>query len=277
MLADNAKCPDIVWVDIVKAKKRLGQHFLIDGSSIAKIADAAQIEKDDLVVEIGPGRGALTGPLIARASRVIAIEIDRELCALLADRFGSQLKIVSDDVLQVNLPKLVETSGSEKAILVGNLPYRITGALIRQITDARGVWKRAVISVQREVGQRMIAPPGSKAYGVLSIVTQVRCVAKGLFDLPPTHFFPVPKVHSSVLLLDFEATSAYDIADERRLFGVVRAAFQQRRKMLRNALAGLIDDEILTEAHVNGRARPEAISIDGFERICRAWAARGCQ
>ncbi len=258
----------------MKSRKRLGQHFLTEGASAARIVDAAQIGKEDLVIEIGPGRGALTGLLVERADQVIAIEIDRALCSTLSARFGSRLKIVSDDVLKVNMPALVETSNREKAILVGNLPYRITGALIRQITDARKVWKRAVITVQREVGQRMIARPGNRSYGVLSIVTQVRCAAKRLFDLPPTHFFPAPSVHSSVLMLDFEATSAYDIADERRLFGVVRAAFQQRRKMVRNALAGLVDDEMLREADIDGRARPETLSIDGFERICRALGKR---
>ncbi|MCE2431832.1 MAG: ribosomal RNA small subunit methyltransferase A [Candidatus Latescibacteria bacterium] len=258
----------------MKTKTRLGQHFLTDGASIERIVEAAQIDKEDLVVEIGPGRGALTGLLIEQSDRVVAIEVDRDLCDLLSNRFGSRLKIVSDDVRRVNLPALVGIEKREKVVLVGNLPYHITGALIRQITDARRVWKRAVITVQREVGQRMIAPPGSKIYGVLSIVTQVRCVAKRLFDLPPAHFYPPPKVHSSVLVLDFEANSAYDIADERRLFGVVRAAFQQRRKMVRNALAGLVDDEILIEANIDGRARPETISIDGFERICRALAMR---
>ena len=275
MSADNAKFSDLVWVGInVKRKTRLGQHFLIDVVSIERIVEAAQIEKEDLVVEIGPGRGALTGLLVEQAEQVVAIEVDGELCDLLSDRFGSQLKIVSDDVRRVNLSVLVEMFQKEKVVLVGNLPYHITGALIRQITDAQRLWKRAVITVQREVGQRMIAPPGSKRYGVLSVVTQVRCVAKRLFDLPPAHFYPPPKVHSSALMLDFEANSAYDIVDERRLFGVVRAAFQQRRKMVRNALAGVVDDEILMKANIDGRARPETISIDGFERICRALAMR---
>lgn len=256
----------------MKSKKKLSQHFLIHAASAARIVEAAQLGKADSVVEIGPGRGALTGALLARAKRVIAIEIDETLCESLAAQFGPRLKIVSEDVRRVNLHALVDPR--DKAILVGNLPYHITGALIRQITDARGAWKRAIITVQREVGQRMIAQPGSKMYGVLSIATQVRCAAKRLFDLPPAHFFPAPKVHSSVLMLDFQAPSAYDIADEKRLFGIVRAAFQQRRKMLHNALAHVVDDEILTAANVDGRARPETLSIAGFERICRALAMR---
>ena len=259
----------------MKIKKRLGQHFLTEHSSIRRIVDAACIEAEDLVVEIGPGRGALTGLLIDLAKQVVAIEIDDALSKLLAAQYGSKIEIVSDDVLQVNLPALVNDYGKNKAILVGNLPYQITGALIRQITTARGVWKRAVIMVQREVGQRMVALPGSKVYGVLSIVTQVRCVATQLFDLPPSHFYPEPKVHSSVLLLDFETDPGFDIADENGLFRIVRMAFQQRRKMVRNALSGVADDEVLKAAEIDGRSRPEAIPIEGFERIRRAMATQG--
>ena len=114
MSADNAKCSGFVWVDIVKTKTRLGQHFLTDGASIERIVEAAQIEKEDLVVEIGPGRGALTGLLIEQSDRVVAIEVDRDLCDLLSDRFGSRLKIVSDDVRRVNLPALVGIEKREK-------------------------------------------------------------------------------------------------------------------------------------------------------------------
>lgn len=260
----------------MKTKKRLGQHFLTDGTSMQQIVDAAQIAPTDLVVEIGPGRGALTQYLVEQALDVVAIEVDHELCAVLADRFDSKLEIVSNDVQQVNLPELVEMHGKDRAVLIGNLPYHITGALIRQIMDARYVWKRAVIMVQREVGRRMVAGPGSKVYGVLSIVTQVRCVVTRLFDLPPEYFYPAPKVHSSVLLLDFETAPEYDIADEDHFFGVVRAAFQKRRKMIRNALSSLVDDGMLSEAGIDGQARPETISIDGFERICRALQGGDC-
>ena len=259
----------------MKIKKRLGQHFLTDDTSVRKIVEAAEIDTDDLVVEIGPGRGALTQHLVGRAGQVVAIEVDEELCDLLADQFGSLLKLIANNVQQVNLEAVVENEKREKAILIGNLPYQITGALIRQITDARKVWKRAVIMVQREVAQRMVAEPGSKIYGVLSVVTQVRCHVTKLFDLPPTHFYPEPKVHSSVLVLDFERASRYDIADERRLFGLVRAAFQKRRKMVRNALGGLVDETTLAMAGIDGQMRPEAISIDGFERICRALTKQG--
>jgi len=259
----------------VKIKKRLGQHFLAEHSSIRRIVDVVGIEADDLVVEIGPGQGALTGLLIDRARQVVAIEIDDALSKVLASQFGARIEIISEDVLQVNLPNLVNDYGSDKAILVGNLPYQITGALIRQIISARNVWKRAVIMVQREVGQRMVAPPGTKTYGVLSIVTQVHCVATQLFDLPPSHFYPEPKVYSSVLLLDFETDPGFDIVDENALFRVVRMAFQQRRKMVRNALSGVADSDVLERAGIDGRARPETIRIEGFERICRAMIRQG--
>ena len=256
-------------------KKRLGQHFLTELSSIRRIVDAACIGAEDLVVEIGPGRGALTGLLIDHAKQVVGIEIDEVLSKMLSAQFGTGIEIVSDDVLQVDLPALVNNYGENKAILVGNLPYHITGTLLRQITSARDVWKRAVIMVQREVAHRMVAQPGTKVYGVLSIVTQVRCVATLLFDLPPSHFYPAPKVHSSVLLLDFETDPGFDIADENDLFRVVRMAFQQRRKMVRNALSGVAHDEVLKAAKIDGQARPETIPIEGFERICRAMVIQG--
>lgn len=263
-------------------RKTLGQHFLVHGPSIRHIVDAARIGSDDLVIEIGPGRGALTGPLVERAARVIAIELDRELCVSLQIQFGNlqQFHLVHADVQQIDLGALVRESGWDRAILVGNLPYRITGALMRQITDARAMWSRAVVMVQREVARRIAAQPGGKNFGVLSAMVQVRCIPEHLFDLPPEHFAPPPQVHSSVLRLDFEAQPAHCIKDEVRFLHVVRMAFQQRRKMLHNALRPLVQNDeaalqaLLDAAGVDGRLRPEAVSIDAFERICQALNAR---
>ncbi len=261
----------------MKAKKSLGQHFLNHGPSIQHIVDAAGIGAKDLVVEIGPGHGVLTGLLLERAGRVIAIEIDDNLCGKLAERFAhvGHFQLIHRDVQQVDLATLVHESGCRRAILVGNLPYFITGILLRQITDARHAWLRAVIMVQREVAQRMVALPGCKDYGVLSAVIQVRCIPRRLFDLPPDAFSPPPKVHSSVLSLDFETPSPYHLENEAQFLQVVRTAFQQRRKMLHNTLRPLIlqkgtDFQMVFEAaEVDGNLRPEAVSIEKFERICR--------
>lgn len=263
-------------------RKALGQHFLVHGPSIRHIVDAAGIGPGDLVIEIGPGRGALTRPLIERAARVIAIELDRSLCASLQMQFSDlqRFHLINADVQKIDLSALVRESGWDRAILVGNLPYRITGALMRQITDARTAWSRAVIMVQREVARRIAAQPGGKDFGVLSAIVQVRCVPGLLFDLPPGHFAPPPQVYSSVLRLDFEAPPSHCIEDEARFLQVVRMAFQQRRKMLHNTLRPLVQNDetalqaLLDMAGVDGRLRPEAVSIDAFERICQALKTR---
>ena len=267
----------------MRAKKRLGQHFLNDASAVRRIVDAAAIEADDLVVEIGPGGGALTGRLLERGARVVGIELDRTLCAKLQERCGARgrLSVLNRDVLRVDLPELVQSEGFERAVLVGNLPYPITGAILEQILDARAVLKRAVVTVQREVGRRITAPPGGKDYGILSIAVQIRTRPEWLFDLPPDHFRPMPKVDSSVLRFDFSAEPPVRIEDERLFFRAVRMAFQQRRKMLKNTLLELVGYreevlmKVLSAAGVDPHDRPEAVSVEQFERVCRTLACDG--
>ena len=264
-----------------RAAKRLGQHFLVDPVAASRIVEAARVGANDLVVEIGPGRGALTGPLLGVASRVVGIELAPALCALLQQACGHRgdLSVLNCDVLKVNFPELVQSEGFERAVLVGNLPYQVTGAVVKQILDARAVLTRAVLTVQREVARRMTALPGGKDYGVLSIAVQLRTRPEWLFDLPPEHFSPVPRVHSSALRLDFTSEPPVRVEDERVFFRVVRTAFQQRRKMLKNTLSSLVGGQqdvlarVCSGAGVDPLLRPEAISMEQFEQICRGLAA----
>lgn len=266
----------------MRAKKSLGQHFLVDGEAIRNIVLAANLQPNDLVIEIGPGRGALTEFLVRSGAQVCAVEIDPDMCLLLKTQFGDQenFTLVEGDVQKVNLRELVTQSDCDRAVLVGNLPYQITGTLVRQILDARDVFRYAVIMVQREVARRMVAQPIGKDYGVLTAVTQIYCAPRLLFDLPPDAFAPPPKVHSSVLLLDFDCDPLFQVEDSDAFMKVVHAGFQQRRKMLRNTLRSLVggDDvllnEILEEAGVDGSLRPEAVSVDLFDQIARAWCKR---
>ncbi len=265
----------------MKAKKSLGQHFLIDGHSIRQIIDEAQIGTDDLVVEIGPGRGALTEFLVRVAGQVVAIEIDRDLCGLLNRTFvgHKNFRLIASDVLDVDLVQLVKESGFSRAILIGNLPYQITGILMRQILEARDAFQKAIIMVQREVARRLTANAGNKDYGVLTTVTQINCVPQLLFDLPPSFFDPPPQVHSSAVRLQFDCDPLYSVVDRDLFLKVVQAAFQQRRKMLRNTLRPLFGDdvllgEILGEVGIEATLRAEAVSVDGFEKIARAWQKR---
>lgn len=262
-----------------KPKKGLAQHFLTDAGAVHRIVEAACAGADDLVVEIGPGRGALTGRLLAESARVIGIERDEALCGFLRSRFGSELHLRNQDVLTIDFHELIRAEGFERAVLVGNLPYNITGSVLRRILESRCRFKRAVLTVQREVARRMVAAPGSTDYGILSIAVQLVSRPRRLFDLSPDVFLPAPRVVSSVMRLDFQGEAPYRIQDEDFFFRVVRTAFAQRRKMLKNTLRGIVNgrsaalERAGAAAAVDFRLRPEAISIPQFERICRALRA----
>jgi 16S rRNA (adenine1518-N6/adenine1519-N6)-dimethyltransferase len=229
------------------------------------------------VVEIGPGRGALTGLLVGRAGRVVGVELDRDLCEGLTAALGDRIRVLNRDCLKVDLPALVREEGFREAALVGNLPYNITGAILQRILSARSVLSRAVLMVQREVARRMLALPGSRDYGVLSLSVMSACVPQKLFDLKPGSFSPAPRVHSSVVLLPLDAGPGIRIEREDRFFQVVRAAFGQRRKMLRNALLTLTaGDEAavgtaLARAEIDPRLRAECVSGEAFERLTQAF------
>lgn len=264
---------------MTKPNKGLAQHFLTDVGAVQRIVRAAGAHADDLVIEIGPGRGALTGRLLAQSGRVIGIERDEALCNFLRSRFGCGLRLRNQDVLAVDFSDLIRGEGFERAILVGNLPYNITGAVIQRILDARCQFGRAVLTVQREVARRIVATPGNRDYGVLSIAVQLHSHPKMLFDLAPDVFYPAPRVFSSVIRMDFHRETRYRIQDERFFFRVVRTAFGQRRKMLKNALLGMVQGrmEILRRvgmsADIDFRLRPEAVTIQEYERISRALKA----
>lgn len=268
---------------MVWARKRLGQHFLNDTMAVRRIVDAAAVKSDDLVLEVGPGLGALTGTLLSQGARVIGIELDRVLCAKLQENFKTQgrLSILNRNVLQVNLPELVQSEGFDRAILLGNLPYQITGSILKQILDARVALRRAVVTVQREVGQRIMALPGGRDYGILSIAVQIKTCPEFLFHLSPENFLPMPKVDSSVLRFEFSSDPPIRIKDQGLFFRIIRMAFRQRRKMLKNTLSGLVNYreetlmKVFAKAGVDPQDRPEAVSAEQFERICRILVSKG--
>ena len=218
---------------------------------------------------------------LSHASMSEGPTLDRALCAYLQQRFegADNLYLVNRDVLEVDLEQLVHREGYRGAILVGNLPYQITGAAVEQILSARAAWKRAVVMVQREVGKRMVASPGGKEYGILSVAVQVWTHPERVFDLGPGHFQPPPRVHSSVVRLNFPSTPPVPLRNEPFFFGLVRAAFQQRRKMLKNTLSRhvCVPEPILLSTlsgvGVDPRSRPETVSAAQFEKICSALLA----
>lgn len=260
-----------------RPKKRYGQHFLKDSSAAKKIVMAAAAGPEDLVIEIGPGRGAITAMLAATAGHVVGVEVDRSLCSELETAFAgnSRVSILNQDILDVDLPGLIASEGYNKAIVVGNLPYNITGPILQQLMRSRGCVSRSIIMVQREVARRLKATSG-KEYGILTISVQLFSEVEALFTLPPRSFSPAPKVHSTVLQLAIRPTPLVDIQDETRFFQVVRAAFQQRRKMLKNSVSRLVEgadttaEDVCRAAGVDPTLRPADITPAGFERIARA-------
>lgn len=260
----------------IKAKKRLGQHFLRDRSYLARIVEAASLSPSDVVLEIGPGEGDLTELLLERAGRVVAIEVDPELVALLRSRFGGEdrLILIQDDVLKLDLvPLLCEhLSSGRKAKVVANIPYYITSPIIEKLIESRSVLGECVLTVQREVARRICAAPGSREYGSLTVLVQYFADVELLFDIPPGAFRPRPKVASSVIRIALREEPRVRVKDEAFFFRVVRAAFGQRRKMIKNALRslGLSDEEIrsaMERAGIGQKERAESLSLERFGRL----------
>lgn len=261
----------------IRIKKRLGQNFLVDRNILQKIVAAAELEADDTVLEVGPGLGALTQALAERAGRVVAVEIDEQLIPVLHKTLAAypNVTIVHADALRLDLGSLVP--GAAKVKVVANLPYYITSPLLMHFLEADLPLERLVVMVQAEVAERLQAAPGSKAYGALTVAVQYRAEVTRVAKVPRTVFLPQPGVDSAILCLRLRP---YPVRpkDEGLFFAVVRAAFAQRRKTLRNALAplagerGVAVEEVLGKANVDPAVRGETLSIEAFIAVADALA-----
>lgn len=220
-----------------RTKKSLGQHFLTDKNIIFKIIDAIVADEDDRVIEIGPGTGALTKWLSEKFSDLHAIEIDQRAVEVL-EQEAPNITIHQKDVLKVNWADLVKSSG--KNIVVGNLPYYITTPILFDLLENRSLFSEAILMMQKEVAERLVAEPSSKQYGILSVQTQLFCTPEILFDVSRNSFSPPPKVTSSVIRLKFDKPKL-PFSDDT-LKSVVRTAFNQRRKKLSNSLKPVLGD-----------------------------------
>lgn len=220
-------------------QKKYGQNFLIDKNILEKIVDAAEIGKDDVVLEIGPGIGTMTQYLCERAREVIAVEIDDKLIPVLADTLSEydNVTVIHQDILKVDIRALAEEKNGGKPIkVVANLPYYITTPIIMELFESRVPLESVTVMVQKEVAERMKEGPGSKDYGALSLAVAYYAVAEIIAEVPPACFIPRPKVSSMVIRLTCHKEPPVEVADERFLFSVIRASFQQRRKTLVNGL-----------------------------------------
>ncbi|MCH6485368.1 16S rRNA (adenine(1518)-N(6)/adenine(1519)-N(6))-dimethyltransferase RsmA [Pseudoxanthomonas sp. LH2527] len=247
-------------------KKSLGQHFLTDRSYIDKIVMAVNPQPGDRLVEIGPGQGAITFPLLRKHGELTAIEFDRDLITPLmeASEGIGRLTIIHKNVLDVDFGKL---AGDTQVRLVGNLPYNLSSPILFHAIEHAASIHDMVFMLQKEVVDRMAAEPGSKVYGRLSVMLQAYCRVDSLFVVPPGAFRPPPKVDSAVARLVPRDAAAIGIADPRRFEEVVRAAFGQRRKTLRNALGGTCTTDQIEAAGLRPDARAEQIDVDGFVRL----------
>lgn len=261
--------------------KSLGQNFLVDKNIIDKIIEGSLINKTDLVIEIGPGIGVLTAAAAKEAAKVIAIELDKNLIPILSETLNEydNIEIINQDILKTNLIELLEQnieidSQKVKGVkILGNLPYYITTPIIMKILEDGVPADSITIMMQKEVGDRINAVPGSKTYGALSVVVQYYCTVTHVANAPKEVFMPQPKVDSSVIRLDIRKEKPVMLNSEEVFFSVIKAGFGQRRKTLLNSLTGingLSKDEILSvmiNTGIDPNRRAETLSITEFAKL----------
>lgn len=254
---------------MITPRKRFGQHFLRDRATIAHIVDSLQLRPDDQLIEIGPGEGVITEPILKVSPHLTAIELDRECCAHLRDRLVSypHFQLIEADVLGIDFTHLVQQHRQVQMRVVGNLPYNISTPLLFHLCRHRAVISDMHFMLQKEVVDRLSAQPGSKAYGRLSVMIQYYCTVTPLFDIPPQVFFPPPKVDSTFVKLVPHTHSPYPPCDEKRLAELVRLAFSQRRKTIANCLKEIISREQLLAAGYDPSLRAENLHISDFVQL----------
>ncbi len=251
-----------------RPRKRFGQNFLHDQGVLHRIDQAIRPKPADQIVEIGPGLGALSQYLIAGAGEINAVELDRDLIEPLSERFGEQITLHNSDALKFDFCSLAPEG--EKLRIIGNLPYNISTPLLFHLFEQRECIEDMHFMLQQEVVDRIVAAPGSKSYGRLSIMAQYYCQTESLFHVPPGAFNPPPKVHSAIIRLIPHANHPVEVKDFKQFEAVIRQAFSQRRKTIRNTLKKLITAEELTALGIDPTMRPEQLNIEQFAKISNA-------
>ncbi|HYN84603.1 MAG TPA: 16S rRNA (adenine(1518)-N(6)/adenine(1519)-N(6))-dimethyltransferase RsmA [Pyrinomonadaceae bacterium] len=269
----------------MRAKKSLGQNFLVDGGVVGRIVDELGPRADETVVEIGPGRGALTREIVGRAGRLVVVEYDRELAAFLGGQFGGRedFTLIEADALEVDFCAAVRPAS--RARVGANLPYNISTAILQRLIEQRGCLTEMLLMLQREVVERITAPPGSSARGFLSVLVEMYCEAEALFDVAPGSFRPVPKVWSTVARVRLRERAAVHVPDEGSFRRLVSAGFAQRRKTILNNLRSAPEPlragveaaggaaRALEAARVEAGARAETLALEEWARLANALSA----
>ncbi|WP_407377930.1 16S rRNA (adenine(1518)-N(6)/adenine(1519)-N(6))-dimethyltransferase RsmA [Megamonas funiformis] len=260
----------------IHMSKRLGQNFLIDANIVQGIVDAANVQENDRVLEIGPGIGTLTQALAETGAEVTCVELDKRLPEVLAHTLEAydNVRVIQGDILKVNIPEIM---GDKPFKVVANLPYYITTPIIMALLEKHLPITDIVVMVQKEVAERMAAQPGGKTYGALSVAVQYYTVPEIALYVPPRSFMPSPEVDSVVVNCKVRQTPAVELIDEKIFFKVVKAAFGQRRKTLNNALKSMGVDkniiaDVLDKAGIEATRRGETLTMEEFGAIANILA-----
>ncbi len=277
-IANASKTIELIKKHDFTFQKRYGQNFLIDDHVLNRIMDAADITREDHVIEIGPGIGSMTQYLCERAGKVTAVEIDKELIPILHETLKDydNVNIINDDILKVDIKELLSEDGHiKKAKVVANLPYYITTPIVMGLLENHIPLRSITVMVQKEVAERMVAGPGGKEYGALSLAVRFYTKPEIVANVPPNCFIPRPKVGSAVIRLNVYDDPPAAVSNEELMFKLIRAAFNQRRKTLANSIANAQEMHFskedvyraLGEMGLNENIRGEALDLNDFARL----------
>lgn len=255
-------------------KKRFGQNFLVDPNIVNKILKVFRPCPEDIIVEIGPGLGALTIPLSEKVSKVVAIELDRDLAEILESETVTNVEVINENALIFNYVDLKKRF-NKKLRVIANLPYNISTPIIFKLLEAREVFSDMTLMLQKEVATRIVAPPGVKDYGVLSVMAQLFAEISIAFTVSPSSFYPKPDVHSSVVSFKLLEKLRFDIENIHLFRSIVKAAFGKRRKTLKNALQDIEGEcltseklqEIFQKSNIDPMRRGETLSLQEFKNL----------
>lgn len=264
----------------IQANKSLGQNFLIDDNVIESIIESSEIEKEDLIIEIGPGLGVLTDRLLKKSDNVVVIELDKRMISILKNRFclNKNLEIINEDVLKVDLEELIKNKKQQNKInkvkIVANLPYYISTPIIMKLLENRLEISEIIVMVQKEVAERLSAKTGEREAGAITYAVEYYAQATQIIDVPKESFIPSPKVESQVIKLEVRKNPKIKVEDEKLLFSIIQKSFMQRRKTLSNAL---INNKILENREevekmfktleIDSNVRGEKLTLEEFGKI----------
>ena len=264
----------------IKANKNLGQNFLINEEVVTNIVDCSNIDKQDLVIEIGPGLGTLTKYLLEKAGKVICIELDTKMLQILKDRFSlyNNFELINNDVLKADLKNIIEKEKAEGKIknvkIVANLPYYITTPIIMKLLEEELELESITVMIQKEVADRLIAIPGEKNTGAITYAVYYYATSEAIMEVPNSSFIPEPAVTSKVIKLNIRKEPIVTPKSKEKMFKVIKCAFMQKRKTLLNSLTNnkIFENknqgiELLKSLQINENIRPEELTLEQFEKI----------